>query len=325
MDDITQGEPPVVAQISALRARFGGIDTPGWAKRGGASPRLLARSLMRNMGLDLLPGTFAPVVLTLAALWSAGGLLHLTAIALLCESLALAHIGLCLLSTSADQSLLSTHPDAEAVAVVSRLVGVIALIVACGAIVPLTAIAGMRLLVLAVGGFVLALLAIATRLTRFRYVPFNALLALALGPGLAFAVADVQGRALNGGLALLTAGVGVLFSVCLAERRMGASASSLLADSPRAQMLLRLLLCVIMCAGFVMACLSTFTWRPLDGVVVGSLALPVVAVAATGVGRARGHLAVSLAAMKTLRAHWLLCALLLIGLVGWGAISRWVV
>src|SRR5690242_14625965 len=104
MDDITQDDLPIAAPLPALRARLSGIATPTWARRAGASPRFLARGLLHNAGIELLPGTFTPVALTLAALWSAGDRLHLTAIALLCEALALAHIGLCLLASTTTET-----------------------------------------------------------------------------------------------------------------------------------------------------------------------------------------------------------------------------
>ena len=70
MDDVTHGDPSSVAPASPLRVRFASAGIPGWARRPGASPRLLARGLMRHAGAELLPATFAPVLLTLAALWA---------------------------------------------------------------------------------------------------------------------------------------------------------------------------------------------------------------------------------------------------------------
>lgn len=326
MDDITQDDHPIAASVPALRARLGTIATPHWARRPGASPRFLARGLLQNAGVGLLPGTFAPVALTLAVLWSAGGHLQLTAIALLCEALALAHIGLCLLASTANETSLAADPtdDPEALVLVSRLVGVIALVVACGALVPLITLAGMRLLLLAAVGFVLALLAISARLTRFRYVPVNALLAVALGFGLALATLLTQGRSLTGGLALLTGGVGAVFGASLGERHALASAPLTMASASRMQALWRATWGVLLIAGFLTACLSGLAGRPLAGALLGLLALPSVLVAATSSMRARGHRAVSRAMTKDLYVQWLLFALLLFGLVGWGALSRWV-
>lgn len=328
MDDIKKGDPPVMAPLAALRARLGSVTTPSWAKYPGAAPRPLALGVARHLGVELLPGAFAPVLLTLAALWAARVRLHVTAVVLLCEALALAHIGLCLLSSMASDRALVTEQSEQsvdgAVIMVSRLVGVIALVVASGAVVPLASLAGMRLVLLAAVGIIVSLIAVQARVSWLRHIPVNALLALALGPGLALAVVFTQARSLTGGLALLTGGVGVLFSVVLAERRALSSEGTSVEASAPWQILLRGAWGVLLFAGFLVTCLSALTWRPLAGAVAGLLALPVVLVAATSVERAQGQRAVSLAARKALHVHWLLCALTLVGLVGWGALSRWV-
>ena len=328
MDDISQHERPLSLRASALRARLTGFGAPAWAHVAGTPPRLLARGLIRQAGISLLPFTTAPAVLTLSAFWAEGAHLRVTSAVLWIEAVALAHAGVCLFQASTRQSNQPESPtpswnaddDATVAPAVSRLVGVVMLTVAIAATIPLVAGAGVRLALLAGGGLAIALSAVIVPLARTRLGGVNALLGIVACPGIALATVLTQGRGMNGSLLVLSCGLGLSFSAFLAlswARHVQATNGSHVSyDIARAGLVFALL------AGFALASLSGLGWRPLAGAVGGLLAFPSILLAATGGFRAQSPQATRLARTAMLRAHWLLCALLFVGVMCAGVVSR---
>lgn len=332
MGDVSALERSPFASFAAMRARLATYTPPEWARNGRTQPRSLARELARGMSLDLLPFTLAPEALTVAMLWAAGDVVRVASAVLVAEALALAHAGLSLVAGSFRSPIASASPADDrdvspgVYVAVARMVGGLLLGVCCVVVAPFVVSAGPPFVLILIGALAIYALALTlplTRVGRLGVEAFYALAGVASGPAIAVAVAVTQRQRAPTSLLVLTGALGLFFGVSLALRWshriqvVGNSEPGSTRDVERYAFAAALLVSLAV-AGVV-----GLTWRPLEGALLGVLALPLVLVGVTGVARARGDRATWVAMASVVRAYWLLAAWILVGLLGAGALHRW--